>query len=166
MGDKKEKDLQRRKIMDEILNEHYSKSEETNIKRECISLEEVKDEKHSFEEALFTDPNPKKGSMVNKQNRHKQSLHEGNIFPCGSCDYQARTQGGLSRHKQSVHEGRKFFISSKYIGNLHTSSQYMKEGCFPVVHVTIKQVVEGICLHTSNLYMMEGNFPVARVTIR
>ena len=55
MGDTQEEE--RRKIMENILNEHYSKSEEEQV--ECIDLEDDEDEQN-FEETVFVGVEPEK----------------------------------------------------------------------------------------------------------
>ena len=55
MGDTKEEE--RKRMMENILNEHYSKIEEEQV--ECIDLEDDEDE-HNFEETVFVGVEPEK----------------------------------------------------------------------------------------------------------
>ena len=45
---------------------------------------------------------------VSKFNQHKQSYHNGLLYPCGQCDYKVFYEGNVSVHRRSKHEGIRY----------------------------------------------------------
>ena len=47
--------------------------------------------------------------------KHMESIHNGQKFPCPQCEYKAAFKGNLQIHIKSVHEGLKKHIKSVHV---------------------------------------------------
>ena len=60
--------------------------------------------------------------------QHKESKHEGVIYPCNHCNYHTTRQCDLKKHKESLHEGVKYSCNQcEYIATQKCSIEQHKK---------------------------------------